>query len=156
MSRAPILIRVELGRLVPVDAYAQQQVDELGDGKEFNARLSRITATGREEREGLRGMWFAGLKLLSENTDDPRYNTPEKAYRNIRLDLGFSRPRHRIDGSVEMVPVSTADDNMDDEEMAALQELARGYCQQKFGFDPFQMWADEKDAEKAMQQRARR
>lgn len=155
MSRAPIFIRVWRGHLVPADAYAQQQIDELGEGKEFNARLSRITATGREEREGMRGLWFAGLALLSQNTEDKRYDTPENAYYSIMLDLGYCRPRWRRNGSVEMVPISTSDGSMSDEEMSILQERAREFWMRREGYDPWQTWQDEQTAKKANEEAAK-
>lgn len=150
MARAPIFISVQGGRLIGGDAYAAQQISELPDGDYF-ARFSKLTRAGRDEREGMRGLWFAGLKLLSDNTDDPRYDTPEKAYHNIRIDLGFSRPRYRRDGSVEMVPTSTADDNMDDEEMAVLQEKAQEFWMRREGWDPWESWKAEQDAKKGNQ-----
>ncbi len=147
MSRAPIMFTVNNGRLSPGDVYAEQQISELPNGT-YSARFSRMTAKFKTEREGLRGLWFAGLKLLSENTEDIRYDTPAKAYHNIRIDLGFVRPRWRVDGSVEMVPMSTSDESMDDEEMIVLLERAATHCVGRFGFDPFQTWKDQQEAMK--------
>lgn len=149
MSQAPIFVRVERGGLMPLDSYAAQQLSKLQPGAEYSARLSRITRTGREEREGMRGRWWAGLALLAESTEDMAYDTPRKAHEAILMGLKYVRPRFRIDGSFDMVPVSTSDAAMDDGEFSILQERARAFCEAKFGFDPFAAWEAEQDAKKA-------
>ncbi len=156
MSRAPIMCRKERGGFFPADAYASQQYDAIPEGKELSVRVSVMSSTGKTEREGSRGMWWGTMTMLSENVDDIEFDTPRKAHDATLFALGFVRPRFRVDGSVEMIPVSTADDNMDDGEHAILVEKARAYLTGRFGFDPFEAWAQEQDAKKANQHRGRR
>lgn len=149
MSRAPIAMEKRRGGLAPADAYAQQQYDALPDNVRLNVRVSKLSAKGKEEREGARGLWWAGLTLLSQNTENQNYDTARKAHETILRGLGFVRPRFRIDGSVVMDPVSTSDTNMDDEEFTVLQERARAYVIAEFGFDPWAMWVEEQEAAEA-------
>lgn len=142
--------------LVPSDPYGQQQIDALPDGKQLSVRISVMSASGKTEREGSRGMWWGTMTLLSENSDDIEFSSPRNAHDSTLFALGFVRPRFRVDGSVEMVPVSTADHAMDDGEHAILVEKARAYLTNRFGYDPFSAWTDEQTAKKANQQWDRR
>ena len=147
MSRPPIFIEVRGGRVSPADAYAQEQLANLPDGR-YNARVSKVTRAGREEREGARGLWWAGCTLLAENSESAAMDTARKAHEHILMGLGFVRPRFRVDGSFTMVPVSTSEAEMDDEEFAILQEKAREFCVARFGYDPFETWKDQQEAMK--------
>lgn len=149
MSRAPITIFCDGGVLRPADAYAQEQIAQLPMGATFNARLSRITAKGKEEREGLRGLWWAGCDLLAQNTEEPGYYSKRAASDSILDAIGATRRRYRADKTWENIPISLADDALPDEEMASLLELARAWCHKHFGFDPWQSWIDEQEAMKA-------
>lgn len=149
MARPAIMMRKDRGKLVGVDAYSLQQIDALPEGKELSVRVSVMSSTGKTEREGARGLWWGGLGVLCENVEDQRYDTPRKAHDEILRGLGFVRPRWRIDGSVTMDPVSTADGAMDDDEFSVLQERARAFVLDRIGFDPWEMWKAEKDAENA-------
>lgn len=130
-----------------MDAYAEQQIDELPNGN-YNARVSRLTGKFKEEREGLRGLWWAGCETLALNVEHKLWDTKRKASDEILKGLGFVRPRFRADKTVDMIPVSIAEDAMDDEEMTTLLERARPFCIDRWGFDPFQMWVDEQEAMK--------
>lgn len=148
MSRAPIAMICDGLVLRPADAYSQQQIDELPRGATYNVRVSKLSAHGKEEREGLRGLWWAGCEVLANNVDHKLWDTKRKASDEILKGLGFVRPRFRIDKSVDMIPVSLAEDAMDDEEMAVLLERARTFCIDRWDFDPFQTWIDEQEAAK--------
>lgn len=130
--------------LRPMDAYAEQQVDELPAGN-YNMRAARMTGKYKEEREGLRGLWWAGCDLLSQNVEHKLWDTKRKVSDEILKGLGFVRPRFRIDKTVDMIPVSTSEENMDDEEFIVLLERARALCLDRWGMDPFQAWVDEQD-----------
>lgn len=147
MSRPPIFIEVNNGHVSGADAYAQEQLSLLPNGK-YNARLSKMTRAGREEREGLRGLWWAGCTLVSENTENAAWDTPRKVHNAILMGLGFVRPRFRVDGTFEMVPVSTSEVEMDDSEMAILQEKARPFAINLWGFDPWATWVEQQEAMK--------
>lgn len=147
MSRPPIFIEVRGGRVSAADAYAAEQLSNLPDGQ-YNARLSKMTRAGREEREGLRGLWWAGCTLLAENSDSPLLDTSRKVHEHILMGLGFVRPRFRVDGGFDMVPVSTSESEMDDGEFVILQEKARAYAIQRWGFDPWLTWVEQQEAMK--------
>lgn len=144
MSRAPIAMTVDQRGLHALDAYAQEQLASLPQGT-YNVRFSRMTARGKTEREGLRGLWWAGCEVLSENTEQVGFSTKRAASDSILEGMGMIRKRYRIDKTWEPIPISLAEENLDDEEMVAVLELARAYCLDRFGFDPFQAWTDEKD-----------
>lgn len=143
MTRPPIFIEIKGGRVSPADAYAEEQLSQLPDGQ-YNARLSKMTRAGREEREGARGLWWAGCTLVAENSDNPLLDTSRKVHEHILMQLGFVRPRFRIDGAFDMVPVSTSESEMDNIEFAILQEKARPLAVRLWGMDPWQLWVDQR------------
>jgi len=145
MSRSPIAMRWDArrGGFFPMDAYGQEQCAALKDG-DYNVRVSKLTRTGREEREGMRGLWWGGLSLLAENTEDPRFDEKRKAHDNILEALGYTRKRYRIDNTYELIPISTAEDAMPDDEFAILQERAEAYMIGEIGWSPWQQWKDER------------
>lgn len=145
MSRAPIGMVVDQRGLHPLDGYAQEQLAALPPGT-YNVRFARMTAKYKEEREGMRGLWWAGLELLTQNTERRGYVDKRMAHESILRAVGYTRPRFRIDGSFDLIPVSTAEESMDDAEFAIMQERARAYAVEEFGFDPWEMWVTEQDA----------
>lgn len=156
MARSAIQLRNWRGVLVPVDDYARETLDKLPQGAEYYARLSRITRAGREEREGTRGKWWAGLDLLANQQHEAGYLTQRGCHDSILTALGFTRKRHLTGGRFELIPVSTKEGAMDDEEFDVLQELARAFCMAKFNYDPWEMWEQEQAAKKANEEAERR
>ena len=144
MSRPAIFIEVSNGRVSAADAYAAEQLSTLPNGR-YNMRVSKVTRAGREEREGARGLWWAGCTLLAENNDSPLLDTSRKVHEHILMSLGYVRPRFRVDGGFDMVPVSTSESEMDDAEFAILQEKARAYSEQRWGYDIWRAWVDEQE-----------
>lgn len=149
MSRSPIAMEKRGGRLVPIDAYASEQVDLLPEGKTLSVRVSVMTAKGKTEREGNRGLMWAGINLLADNTDSVLLNSPRKAYEYMLTALGYVRPRFRIDGSYDMIPMSTSEEAMDDSEHALCLERMRAWSVQHLGVDYWQSWIDENEAANA-------
>lgn len=145
MSRAPIAVEARGGRILPGDAWSEEQFAQLPDGR-YTMRLSKQTRAGREEREGLRGLWWAGCTLVAQNSDSPLLDTSRKVHEQILMGLGFVRPRFRVDGAFDMVPVSTSESEMDDEEMAILQEKARTFAMARWGYDPWLVWVEQQEA----------
>jgi len=131
-----------------MDQYAHQQIEELPPGT-YSVRCSRMTAKYKTEREGMRGLWWAGCDLLSKNTEQKGFATKRAASDEILIGIDLTRKRYRIDKTWEPIPVSLAEESMDDEEMATVIELGRAYCMDRFRFDPFKMWVDEQEAMKA-------
>ncbi len=143
MSRAPIAMEKVSGRLVGIDSYARQQIDDLPTGKALSVRVSVMSSSGKTQREGMRGLWWAGCDLLSQQVDELHYDTRRKASNMILMSLGFVTAKPKADGRVDIVPISTGEDVLDDEEMQILLERAAAFCIQRFGFDPFQSWKDQ-------------
>lgn len=146
MSRSPILMRKDRGKLVGVDAYSLQQIDALPEGKELSVRVSVMSSTGKTEREGARGLLWAGINLLAENSDSPLMDSPRKAYEYLLSVLGYVRPRFRVDGTYEMIPMSTSEEAMDDTEHALLLERMRAWSVEHLGTDWWQAWKDQQEA----------
>ena len=146
MSRAPIAMTVanEGAMPRPLDAYAAEQLAALPPGT-YSVRFARMTAKGKTEREGQRGLWWAGCDLLSQNTERWGYADRRQTHETILTAIGYTRPRYRIDGSFELIPVSTAEDAMDDGEYAIMQERARAFTIREFGMDPWEEWAKQQD-----------
>lgn len=144
MSRPPIFIEVRGGRISAADPYAAEQIANLPDGQ-YNARLSKMTRAGREQREGLRGLWWAGCTLVAENSDSPLLDTSRKVHEHILMGLGFVRPRFRVDGAFDMVPVSTSESEMDDDEFTILQEKARAFALARWDYDPWAVWVEQQE-----------
>lgn len=140
MAREGILVVVQGGALRPADAYAQEQIDILsGSNHTYVARLSKLTGPYREEREGLRGLWWAGCGLLAENSDTPGYLTKRGVSDMILTKLGMVRPSLR--GKRIPEPVSLAENaGVDDEEFAIIMEMAQAFVVAKFGWNPWDEW----------------
>ncbi len=152
MTRAPIGMTVDNRGVHALDAYAQEQLAALPHGT-YNVRFARMTAKGKEEREGMRGLWWAGCDMLSQNTERWGYADKRQAHNTILTAIGYTRPRYRMDGSFELIPVSTAEEAMDDAEFAIMQERARAFAVREHGFDPWEMWVQEQEIAQAMRQR---
>lgn len=146
MSRPPIFIEVNNGRVSAADAYAAEQLSTLPNGR-YNMRVSKVTRAGREEREGIRGLWWAGCQLMAENSDNAALDTSRKVHEAVLMGLGFVRPKFRVDGSFVMVPVSTSEVEMEDDEAIILQEKARAYAIQRWGYDPWLAWTEQQTAQ---------
>ncbi len=161
MARAPIYVYCDGQALRPFDAYAAEQMKKLNEEMpqgEFFARLSRITAKGKDERQGLFGLWWAGCGLFAESTEHLMWDTQRKVSDRVLEGLGFVRPQfRRVAGETtfKMVPVSIAETNMDDDEFELLLERARPFMLDRWNRDPWQEWTDKQDAEKAKDQRRR-
>ena len=145
MSRAPIGMTIDERGLHPLDGYAQEQLAALPPGT-YNVRFARMTGKYKEEREGMRGLWWAGCDLLAQNTEQWGYADRRQAHETILRGIGYTRPRYRADGSFELIPVSTAEEAMDDAEFAIMQERARAFAVREHGFDPWAMWVEEQEA----------
>lgn len=139
MSRAPIFVRAESGRLVAGNPWAAEQIDKLPAGDYF-AVLDKLADDGRNERHHLHGLWWKGLEHLEDRTDHIRFNRQHKAHRNLKIDTGYFVPNLKT-GLPE--PMSTAISAMSDEAFMALIEDARAYCVRVLNVDPWQELQDE-------------
>lgn len=140
---------------VPADMHAVEQADRTYvQGAMLDGRFTRPVGA-EDRRAGLNRLWWAGLGLLADNIDDERWPTKRKIHNLILEELGFTEKIYRIDGTYRLVVDSIAIDSMEDDDFDRLFEKARAFCIMHWGFDPFDTWVAEKDAEKANRARQR-
>lgn len=141
----------DLHHYVPADMRAVEVADRtFVQGAVLDGKFTRPKGS-EDRRAGNLRHWWAGIGLLLENTDDERWPTKRKLHNLILEELGFTEKIWRIDGSYRLVVDSIAIDNMEDDDFDRLFEKARAFCLLHWGFDPWQMWVDEKNAEKSTQ-----
>lgn len=98
-------------------------------------------------RNGMMGLYFAGLKLLFENQD--KFATNKKLREEILKKIGYSKKLYRVDGTfLKEVPDSMAIENMTDEEMSIVQEKSRAYVVATWGWDPWSTWVEQQEERK--------
>ncbi len=146
VERPRFAVRVENGRLIADGPWEQECIDKLP-----KSRLI-IEVHTEEPEDGVRAIFMAGIKVLFDNIDGTgpggKWPTPRSLRRDILKATGFSEPIvSRVDG-YKLDARSMARGKMDYEELVAALELARVYCLEHWGFDPFQTWQDAKDMEK--------
>lgn len=152
VERPRIAVTVQNGRLAALDAFAQEQIDKLPLGRLF------IEIDTEEPEDGVRNLYMAGIGVLFENIDDTgpgkQFPTTMQLRREILREIGFTDPIFRVDG-IKKDPRSMARGKMMYDELVVVLEVSRAYCVARWGFDPFEAWTDEKDAEKANRARRR-
>lgn len=135
---------------------ADQRSAEQANGYLINTVLDgqfKRPARAEDWRSGQLRLWWAGLKLLVDALGDERWPTTRKMHNLILEELGFVVRVWRIDGSYRNEVDSIAIDSMEDDAFEALFERARVFCLANFGFDPWQQWVDEKNAERENRRR---
>jgi hypothetical protein len=151
IDRPRIAVRVENGRLVPDDPWAAEQIGQLPLGRFV------IEPHLEEAEDAVRAKFFAGINTLYDNIDSgpgTEFPTSESLRREILREIGFTDPIFRVDG-IKREPRSMARGAMKLDELMIVSELMRTYCVQRWGFDPVEMWEQEKDAEAANRARRR-
>jgi hypothetical protein len=132
----------------PADPYAAELADAIQKDTRLNGRFTRPIGT-EDRRAGLLRLWWAGLGLLHDNIDDERWPSKRKLHNLILEELGYVEKIWRIDGTYRLVVDSVAIDNMEDDAFDGLFEKARSFVVTHWGFDPWDMWVEEKKAEMA-------
>lgn len=136
----------------PADMRALEIADTYLRGSVLDGHFKR-PAKAEDWRSGQMRLWWAGMKLLVDALGDERWPTTRKMHNLILEELGFVERIWRIDGSYRNEVDSIAIDNMDDDAFEVLFERARVFCLANFGFDPWQQWVDEKNAERENRRR---
>jgi hypothetical protein len=146
VERPRFAMRVEAGRLIADDAYAQEQIDLLPTGRLM------VEADTEDAEDGARNKFMAGIGLLYHNIDETgpgkQFPTERQLRRFILTAINFAEPLMRVDG-IKMDPRSQAKGEITYAEWVTITELTRAYCVEKWGFDPIEAWEQEKDAEAA-------
>lgn len=145
VERPRFAVRVDNGRLVADGPYEQEQIDRLPKGRIF------IEVDTEAAEDGMRNMYMAGIGKLFDNVDGAgpggKWPTDIQLRREILRGIGFAEPIKRVDG-IKMEARSMAKGRMTYDEYVKILELSRTYCFDRWGFDPWQDWQDEKDLEK--------
>lgn len=146
IERPRFAARVENGRLVAFSIIDQEIIDKLPLGRIF------VEVDEEEAEDGVRNKYMAAIGLLFENVDGAgpggEWPTPNHLRRHILRSIGFAEPIFRVDG-IKQEARSMARGAMTYDELVMVTELSRAFCVDKFGFDPFEAWENEKEAEKA-------
>lgn len=142
-GKPPILMRCEQGRLVPIDAWAAEQVDALPRDKDLTVRVTTSRSNGRLN------LWWAGLGLMVENLPDEKrkmWPSARKMHHALLEAMGYVERIYRIDGTFRTEVDSVAFENMEEDEFIELFERGRALCIEIVGFDPFELWVQDAKA----------
>lgn len=138
------------------DPASLERVDRtFVQGAEVDARVVRAVANAHDWRRGQNALYWAGLGLLVKNFDEDnaeKWPTARHFHDAILQHFGYTYRQWKIDGTFKLEIDSIAFDKMDDSDFEALFEKARGVIVTLFGYDPFDAWKAEKDAERALRQ----
>lgn len=131
----------------PADMGAVEQADRTYvQGAVLDGKFTRPVGA-EDRRAGLLRLWWAGLGMLADNIDDERWPTKRKVHNLILEELGFTEKIWRIDGTYRLVVDSIAIDNMEDDDFDRLFEKAKAFCIKHWGWNPWDTWVAEKQAE---------
>lgn len=140
MAKPPILMRKERGHLVPIDAWAAEQLDALPEGKDLSVRVAQSRSRGKLN------LWWAGLGLMVENLPEHQqrmWPTARALHEALLEALGFVHKLWRVDGTFRIQVDSIALDNMEEEEFNEVFERGRALCVAICGYDPFETWVQQ-------------
>lgn len=146
-------------RFTPADPMALERSDRtFVQGAEIEAKIVRATANVHDWRQGQNRLYWAGLGLLVQNLDEEnaeKWPSARHFHDAILQHFGYTYRQWKIDGTFKVEIDSVAFDKMDDGDFATLFERARGVTVNLFGYDPWDAWKAEKDAERALRQASR-
>lgn len=134
MTKPPIVMRKENGRLVPRDNWGAEQIDALPIGVDLDVRVTRMRSNPQLN------LFWAALALVIENFDDDmqrKYPTTRHLYRAVLIDLGYSSILYRVDGYAVVIEDSVSFEAMEQEEMNRLMDRAAVRFTEWIGYDPF-------------------
>lgn len=134
----------------PVDAYSAELADQLPRGTRLEGHFTAVTGKA-DARAGNTRLYWAGINLLHENTDE--FPTARKLHDHILEELGFFTRHPRIDGGERREIDSTKE--MEDDEFATMWELAKTYVLARWRFDPWEKWKEEAAANAVARARAK-
>lgn len=146
-TKAPIAV-ISYGKfLKPADAWAAEQIDALPRNKRLNARITEQRSLGQL------GWYWAGLALLVDNFDDAdreKWPNSRKFHKMVLEALGYFDKIWRIDGTYRIEVDSIAFDEMTEDEFQTAFEAVRAFVVKQWGYDPWDMWKAERDAQAAL------
>jgi hypothetical protein len=147
---APIAVIVENRRLVPADAWAQDELAKLPQGVRLNAYLTIAKSDPDDAHGQLLKKYMAGINELFHYLPNTGPGTPYPTANHLRkrilIDLGFCETWPTIRGELRKEAHSMARDKMSYEDLQVCFELTRSYClimtERIAGerFDPWERW----------------
>lgn len=132
--------------LVTIETYGLEKLCSYPEEQILNVTITSA------KRMGKLALYWAGLGMLLENLNElEEQHWPTTRHLHIMLmqELGFVEKLWRIDGTFKIVPNSIAIDAMDDDDFDRVLERCRQFVVDAKGFDPWDMWVEKKNAEKA-------
>lgn len=133
---------------MPIEIYCQKRgkllapmskecEDELLGYKDHQV-LKCIISGYRKPRSVLQNKWIHAIfRLVSQNTTDPDWDTPEKVKRNVKMKMKFFKDEVVVHGNrVYFELRSFAFDQMDHNEANIRYEDAKNICAKFLGVDP--------------------
>lgn len=153
MAKHLVLVK-ERGGFYPADPYTAEIMDTIPeDGKRFAVDL-------KEDRsKGELAFYWAGIGLLVNNfTDEAREKWPnsERFSKALLEATGHSTRWWRLDGTYTDRADSIALNKMEAAEFETYFETARAMVVSMFGYDPWDLWAQEKDNKRWRRMQAQR
>lgn len=133
-------------KLTPADPQSFELIEGLKEGKVYSVEIKQSRSNG-----SLRLYW-AGLALLVHNFSDEHakmWPTSRHIHEACLEALGYTYKQWRVDKTFRVVVDSIALDKMPDDEFDAMFEKVRVIILGLFGYDPFDTWVAEKEAEQA-------
>jgi hypothetical protein len=137
----------------PSDPYSAELADKLPRGVKLESNFTVLTSKAEGRAAKLR-LWWAGMNLLQENTEE--FPTSRKLHEHILEELGFYKKMPRADDADYREVDSIKAENMEDAEFDTLFELARTYVLTRWHFDPWERWKEEAAEHELERARARR
>lgn len=149
-KEAPIAVEIRGGRIMPADAWAEEEIAKMPNGTRFNAYFTLAKSDVDDQHGRMLTRYMTGMSELFDylpNTGPGTdYPTANHLRRMILCELGFCVTHPQRDGSVKKEAQSMARDKMDFEELSVCFEMTRtyvgAYTEAVTGnrFEPWEKW----------------
>lgn len=149
MAKLPMLMQRRGSTLVPIDAWAEEQLRDIPLGVSLNV-TAKEAAGERSKRRSKNQLYWAGLGLASENIEDRRWPTARKLHKLLMEELGYTTKFYRIDGTYKEEVDSVRFDEMPDPEFFDYFDRAQVWFAANFDFDPWKQWMKEHHPENVL------
>ena len=131
MKEAPIAVEIRGGRIMPADAWAEEEIAKMPNGTRFNAYFTLAKSDVDDQHGRMLTRYMTGMSELFDylpNTGPGTdYPTANHLRRMILCEIGFCVTHPQRDGSVKKEAQSMARDKMDFDELQVCFEMTRTY-----------------------------
>jgi hypothetical protein len=143
----------------PADMHALEHADRtFVQGARLEGKMTR-PVVAHDRRQSQNRLYWAGLGFLVKNfdeEDEKRWPTSRHLHDAMLDALGYKYKLWRIDGTFKVEVDSVAFEKMDDADFDDLFEKVRAIVFRLWGWNPWDAWKAEKDAEAALKAQQRR